>query len=88
MMFLLFMSAGQFCLCDFDCPESGDYICGGDQQTYVNQCALQKESCRLQRSIPVAYRGQCTSDRLSGSGDGEYYDCLLMSDKEITLCDK
>ena len=68
---VVYCITGLECFCDIDCPLTGDYICGADQKTYPNQCQLQKASCKEQRSIAVAYKGRCTSDQMSGSGDGD-----------------
>ena len=35
-------------------------VCGTDSQTYSNMCLLKSTACTKQKSIKLAYRGECS----------------------------
>jgi len=48
------------CVCPTDCPLNKELVCGSNLKTYLNECELQKASCRLNRNLTVHFYGDCT----------------------------
>ena len=58
------------CVCP-QCPSTAAPVCGSDEQTYLNQCELRRQSCSITRDISVTHHGECDDDMFeeeSGSG--------------------
>ncbi|XP_023932250.1 agrin-like isoform X3 [Lingula anatina] len=47
------------CLCQEDCQQTTNKVCGTDGITYNNECELQLESCRKRTPIHVRRQGAC-----------------------------
>src|ERR1043165_4647347 len=60
------------CVCTENCPTYSSPVCGSDNQTYINDCDLQRHSCMTNENITLAHTGECKH------GDKMAY--LLMSD--------
>ncbi|XP_048020923.1 tomoregulin-1 [Megalobrama amblycephala] len=57
------------CLCQFQCPQSFDPVCGSDGDTYHSECFLRQTACEQQTRITVITEGHCHDDAESASGD-------------------
>ena len=41
------------------CPPTTRHVCGGNGETYVNECELRKQSCRTKTNIEILHEGKC-----------------------------
>ena len=48
------------CICPMHCPETPSYVCGSDGFQYESECMLKRSSCLLNKTISVAYTGECS----------------------------
>ncbi|XP_063584887.1 agrin-like isoform X3 [Penaeus indicus] len=68
--------------CGYGCPEDYDPVCGSDGVTYSNLCELERENCKTDEEITVAYGGACR-EPLKGDCDfpcPDNYDPVCGSD--------
>lgn len=64
------------CMCDYDCANATDPICGSDGLTYSNECVMQRVACSQGVEIEALHAGNCQeSSESSGSGDGPMGNC-------------
>ncbi|XP_047735915.1 agrin [Hyalella azteca] len=47
------------CICPTVCTDVESQVCGTDERTYLNECHLKVQACRLQQDIAVSSRGDC-----------------------------
>lgn len=47
------------CVCIQSCSNYPDPLCGSNNQTYMTECDLQRQSCLTNTNITVAYTGEC-----------------------------
>ena len=48
-----------YCKCIERCQPTFAPVCGTDDVSYANECALRKASCQLRKRIAVARPGSC-----------------------------
>jgi len=47
------------CVCQMACTLDYRPVCGSDNKTYGNLCALKADACMLKKNISVLYEGEC-----------------------------
>jgi coxsackievirus/adenovirus receptor len=55
--------------CDEACPKTLIWVCGSDNISYTNLCALEVAQCR-NKSISLAHEGMCVKDRTFEGNNG------------------
>jgi hypothetical protein len=55
--------------CDhsMSCPDTIQWVCANNGQSYMNECKMKKEGCRLGIKLTIDSFGEC-DDQGSGSG--------------------
>ncbi|KAJ8021428.1 Agrin [Holothuria leucospilota] len=47
------------CICDMECPEEMDPVCGSDKVTYGSPCEVKRAICLQQTEIEIVSMGEC-----------------------------
>jgi hypothetical protein len=48
------------CVCNYQCSLDFKPVCGNDGKTYINECYMRLESCRLNRKIKIYQPVECS----------------------------
>lgn len=60
--------------CDpsIQCPETVRMVCANNGKTYINECTMKKEACRLNTNLQIVDLGSCEDEREGSTSGGNY----------------
>lgn len=58
------------CVCQFDCPDDYDPVCGSDGSTYRNDCEMRRGACTKAIHLSTVFYGEC--DRTLSAREGRH----------------
>lgn len=61
------------CVCQFDCPDDYDPVCGSDGSTYRNDCEMRRGACTKSIHLSTVFYGEC--DRTLSAREGLFQHC-------------
>lgn len=59
------------CVCQFDCPDDYDPVCGSDGSTYRNDCEMRRGACTKSIHLSTVFYGEC--DRTLSAREGRLH---------------
>ncbi|KAB7496786.1 Tomoregulin-2, partial [Armadillidium nasatum] len=73
------------CICPTSCHTTREPVCASNAVTYLNECEMDKASCRMGRgALRVVFFGECAEARSSGITGGD--PCTIMSCEFGSTC--